>query len=318
MESFMKKVMILVLVIFPTLSTATQLWGEDNSRSINDLMYLPEKDTAFFNFLIDGITEETELSYLSNPYSQSTTEGNSLSFVAGYSFLDNTGCSLEAKYYIKDRTETSYPNNTIDVFNSKGIADPILKIKHRLIDQKKQKINLDLKLSVSPQIGKAKIESTTKKGNELRGRTSLAFNVDAGKKYQKFQIKLGMFVEHFLKGKGRFLSNNSEIKYDTNTDWGMSGAMRYHIIKHLFTSIGLGFTFHDNKSYTNQGVKTTLDMGTTAQLALEAGFEIVPNKYLFEVQGLFAASDYDITSGTMIYNGDRDYSILTFIIKAQY
>lgn len=193
------KYLIALMLLAPITSQAELI--QHNDRDIYDLIWLPRQGTVFGSTEVGFEDREYEIRGNGNPGKINEGERKLIQRL-GYSISDRFVLSFETDYLFR-RKITFTPNVGDDtVTEDKGLGDPALSARWRLMDQASSPFILDFVPRLSHSRGKFRAGTPSKEGNNESGRSIYGFRFEAGKKYTKLQWMTYLGYSQASKAKG--------------------------------------------------------------------------------------------------------------------
>ena len=315
----MKKLFILFLF------SSSVFANNSTQRSANDLMYLPNEGGFSVEAEFSSVSDETEVTFENRNYSSSDGSSSTLDFGITYGVNNSTSVQVAAEYEFKNEDETKYgpastSNGETEKEKSKGISDPKLTIKNRIIEQDATSPNIDLSLFFSPKTGDSESASTTKEGNNLRGSHLFGFQADIGKKYDRFQVKASLEFEYYGDTKTKSLSDGTTTKTDSSQNWTLDLEGQLHLTNNLFTRAAIGFGFFgDQEATTSDGTKFNTSIDKVVIFNIGVGLDISDNtSFLAAFGGTKFDYDQNYPASNQTFNIERDLTALTLGVRHQF
>lgn len=277
------------LVGLSVLAISAASFGAANS-SINDLQYLPNAGTAY------GITNAGYVkSSFADGVSTSRTTGYQIDQTVGYAVLNNLSVQANVNYASSEEKERG-----VATTESKGISDPTIGARYRLIDADNR---LDILAAATISLGDAEVKSNGDSDNRLGGHS---FDVGAqyGAKKENYQWAVSAIFTRNLKATIDDKSAGAKIKDDAHNGLNFAAELLTKLGEKCFikTLGGVGFTeSYDNNANSTVSPSTVYRLGAEFQHLLsnnvfvKAGFEnrtFVSNSINVNVPVYYVGANY--------------------------
>lgn len=253
----------------------------DDSRSVSDLMYLPEAGKWFVELAGGTTTTKTNATYLNTGANFYTSDGDSLtsSLTLGGVMEGDLLYSIKVPYQIEGEDSTVYgPASTSagvnDKTKSKGPGDIEVDFKWRVLTQSEKGVKLDVKLNFSPKTGHSETASTTKEGSNFRGGTNFGFGVEAGKKLKNIQFSGEANLDFNGSREVKSLSNNTSSDISSFNSISIGGTVQLQPNEKFFLNAGILFFGGMKFDSINTGTTTKYDVDSYVQIGGAAGYKI--------------------------------------------
>lgn len=292
-------------IIFSLVLISTFSFSQSHpQRSILDLMYLPEEG---------AVTSTTSLAYIYSKAKFSRVDAHLKSnyFILaeelGYSFSDASVVSLEASYsqlsakFVGDDVNSAVEGKS---FKAKGFDTLTLSFRQRLMDQQKrrQAVNLDLYVNISPKLGKDKSPSLEKDGTPLNNQYSIKVGTQIGKIHkEKNHFAADFSVQWNGEAESEDLEDNSVSKTDSNFEINLEGEYQHDFNSRNALTAAIHLAYSTPEKLKDTELKST-DLGLTPSLGLSYKYAL-SSSMIIEVGTLLSkvSNDSDViakSSGT--------------------
>lgn len=283
----MKKLLIasLVLTSLPALAID---WTEKNEREIYDLMYLPKAGTIF------GQTFYSSTAYKSTAkttvkIAELEVSTVSLTQFAGYSVMDNLAVVLEVDYLLNSTQKLDYTSIVAtpdSESESKGLGDPTLQVKYRVLDQKDSKFNLDITPKYTFSTGDSETGTEDDDGNGKQGGSNFGLDVTIGKKYAEAQWTAFIGYEQSGEANSKDATTKEKSKTSSYGTLIMGGGFQRHMtekwifeIEVLLASVGnykekTGTEYIKFKDQSSFSLQPSFTYVSNADLAFSLGLDL--------------------------------------------
>lgn len=314
--------LLIALCFFSTSVLAEISTEKDNSRSISDLMYLPEAGTWYIGSTSISTDTESTLEYQNQVFYTSESKSTGGSLEIGKAVHENFFISLAIPYLLKNKDSTSYGpassnNGTTDKTESDGLGDFSLAFKWRVIEQNEKDINFDLNFFISPDSGVAESASTTRDGNNFRGGTNYGVGFEIGKKLKSLQLSGGLKLENNGSRKYKSLSDDSVNKGSSYTELTISGQVQLMPTESFFLNAGLDMVRMSEFNSTSDGSKTEYDVDPYFQLAIGGGYQF-SKSFAIRIIYTTASAEREIKSGTNEFSDELEIRSLQTMAQIQF
>lgn len=317
------KLISVLIFLFITFSARAEFSTEEvTTKSVSDLMYMPDVGTWFVQTTVQNPTSESTVTYQGSNLYSDTTDSFEGSLEVGKVLEGNMMASIEVPYQIKAEDTTKYgpastKNGQSETEKSKGLGDVDLRFKWRIFDQKKKGSDIDIKISVSPKTGSAESASTTKEGNNFRGGTNYSFGGEVGKKFKSIQISGGADLDFTGKSSTKLLSDNTMTDVTSYKSLSLYATVQLQPNEKFFINAGVYHIGGSDFSATNDGTTTKYDVDSYIQFGLAIGYK-VSNSIAARALYTDASAETTITQGTNTFEREVEISNLAAVIQFQF
>lgn len=281
----------------------------DNSRSLTDLMFMASarEGAIFSNY--SSTTNEVEINEQSTKqlFAKSKDTSSEIAITSVFGITDRLNAAFKLGYLVAGDSKINYgpasSNNGVTTnTTSLGFQDIDFGIKHRLLMQDSDKVNLDIGFSYSPKLQSGKNAEVGKKGDAYRGGDKTSFLFQVGNKFQNFSYML----EAALNIYGERTNKDSTSTYKTTggNDLTIRLIGQYRFNEFFLADFGFGRGSveaakleDDGGSVINEKSADGYGVFIAGQLALKPGSEYIVLDYSRLTLGQHTLD----TSGT-IYN----------------
>jgi hypothetical protein len=316
------KIIYLLLVFLPLTAHAELSFEEVTTRSVSDLMYLPEAGTWVAEATISKDETDSTLTVLGLNFDTESSEDLGTSLEFGRVLEGDMMATIVVPYLIENKSTTNFgPASTLDGTSSKtkakGLGDVDLKFKWRLLSQDKSKVDVDLKVNVSPKTGSAKSASTTREGNNFRGGTNYGFGFEAGKKLKSLQFSTGANLNFNGKRKQKSLTTDDETTVTSFSNLSLEASVQLQPNDKFFINAGVLLVGESDFSDSTNGSTTNYDVDGYVQLAVAVGYKFSEAMAL-RVLYTDASVDRTIVSGSNTFTQKIEASSLGANLQIQF
>jgi hypothetical protein len=315
----MKPFLLIAFSVSSLCATAAD-WNLSSEKGLNDLMYLPKAQTYYGISKISAGSAEGQIGQI-----KIEDDNTKFNQEIGYAFSDKFLLAVDIGYLLSQKAKTTVSNSTSES-KSKGIEDPSISLKYRALNQNSSAFNADLKLALSPSLGKQKDSDTNNKGNAYRGGSLYSVGADIGKKYTAMSWKLSTEVDFY--GKKKSESQTAPITEDSDkarTDVNVGFSWQW-VTGDLFTiNINIAYIIQGENSNEDPAndLRTVIDSTKGFAFGTDLIFQIAKNTSINLELNSISYDDADlkltqISDGSSATGTVRDASESVFSIAAKY
>lgn len=261
----MKKILIALGLLQSTQVFALDL---NNQVNVGELNYFPAKGTVYGSSSLTSQASEYDEKVVDSGTTTSTNEELSrvtLQQNIGFAPVENLFFGLGVTYATQELKSKSPTGATATLtYESSGLKEPELSVHWRALKQEESGLNLVFALGYSPDIGKGKVATSSKKGNEKNGGSAFAAGINFGTKYTSFAYKLSAEMTFNGENESELQTANVTAKKEETNDLAI--ALDFEIPaggEGWFVNVGAGAIF-------TEGYKTTFNSTTTYWLQRDA------------------------------------------------
>ncbi len=272
------------LIIWFSILLSTRAFSEfstemDDSKSISDLMYLPEEGRYFTILSFSKGSDEHVLTYTNAGENLYTSDIDSMDSRLEVGGVISGGMllSIDIPYQFESEDSTKYGaastlNGQTLKTNSKGLGDLGLNFKWRIIEQSKMGVNLDITGNISPKTGDNDTASTTIDGNNFRGGTTYGIGAELGRKLKSVQLSGEIDIKR--NGTRELKSPTSTTDVSSFTEFSVGASVQLQPNDKFFLNAGISYFSIEDYSTKESGTTTTYDLDPYFQLAVAIGYKL--------------------------------------------
>ena len=243
-------------------------WTPREERDIYDLMYLPKAGTIFGQTYYVSSAGTSEIKFNGAKFAETEYSALSLEQIAGYSFSDRLAAAVRVDYALKQTAEVDFKVAADDIKReSKGLGDPKLEVKYRLLDQTNYGINLDITPSYSFKTGDSELADNKHDGNNKSGRNSYGLDVTIGKKFTDAQWAVFIAYEQMEKNTAKDQTTKEKSKEDAHGETSLGAAFQRHMnekwifdIAAIYSLTGEHKDIDEDKTFTKYPAQASLSI----------------------------------------------------------
>ncbi len=219
------------------------------SNSLHRLNFMPREGSFSLLFKAFGHTETVDWKEDSDLNRSTEGSGGLVNFTYGYSsrfslFFETDYLSVDKATYRE--SSSKYQNK------SRGVSDPILGFKWRLLYQKRSPFSLDLEYFYSPNSGKAKAAGDGGNGNRLRGGKKTGAALYLTRQFDFFEYQF--FAKLAQQGEyNQTYSHGTEVSFNSFTQREVGFSTMYMTSNNAFGVIGVSRCEFGNDAYRMNG-----------------------------------------------------------------
>jgi hypothetical protein len=313
----MKKYLLTLCVVSLPLHAAMD-FAQNDQRNINDLMYLPVGGTFYGQTSLDALAGSSDLSVNGDKYSTTKTTGTSASQAVGYAFTDRLFLSAGVDYSFKSTSKTDYETQADDTSDSKGLGDPSVAGRIRVMEQKDGSINLDLLPTYSFSSGPSKSDGNS--GDNKNGGTSYGLDLQGGKKFSDLQVSAGIGWSHSDISTSKDTSTGTKSKSPASDSYNFNISVQKFLKEKLYLNLLGGLVFFPAEKSKSSGSTIKTPTRVTSIFAGQLGYLVLPNVTFEGGLALVATSDYQAKddSGNKYDVEKLSYALLNATLKYQF
>jgi hypothetical protein len=296
----------------------------NNDKEITDIMYVPEAGTTYVELGFDQVSTDETAKVVSTGlnYATSDSETKDLNLILGRAFEGNIFLFAELDYDLKAETDLTYGNGTTsngvnEKTESKGLADPTLGARYRMVEQEDKGFLLDLNLTFSPKTGDSEAASTTQDGNNYRGGSAGSVGLNFGKKFNSVSFSIGADLTFNGSRDVKSLSTGNTLNIDSHTDFSISAISQFQPNKQMFFNVTLSYQSLGDYDQVSGSTTTSIDFDPIFSYGLAIGYRLSPN---VAIRALYqgASLNREYTQGTTIIDEEVDLSRIGTFIQTQF
>ena len=289
------------------------LFAKDYPTS--SLNYIPKEKDLYGSSEIEIDSSEASASYQSYLI-DTDSDTTTFSQLLGLGITDRLSVGVQFSYLLDGETQSTISGQGINTVSSgkvesDGLKDPEIGLIYRLFSEEETSGNLDLSLTFSPKTGDGESGTSSRDENAKRGGSQFLGSVSYGKFVnENFEFVLSFVMVHNTSRDVKSLSNNTNTKYDSSTNFGFSGDVQYYANERAFLNGTLGMVVYDDTVATDStNVKTTYKYDPGFLVGLGAGYEVVDNKVNLSLGYSYSKYDFEVSdssSSSIVFKGDVD------------
>ena len=249
----------LIPVLLLSLPALAIDWTARDERDIYDLMYLPKAGTIFGQTYYVSAAAKSEVKQSGVKLAEVEVAQVSIEQLAGYSFSDRLAAAVRIDYQLNQTAEVDFEGLTPDrEEESKGVGDPKLEVKYRLLDQTTYGINMDITPSASFKTGDAESATVNDDGNNKSGRNSFELDLTIGKKFTETQWAAFISYEHLEENTSKDATSKLKSKEKSHGSVYVGGAFQRHMSEKWIFDIAAIYSVsgaHKNEAEDNTFTK---------------------------------------------------------------
>lgn len=228
-------------------------------------------------------------------------EGYTLETDYGFGVMDNLNVYLGLDYDY----EMKINDNVNSKYTQDGLKDPSLSANFRLIDQKDSAVNFDIgaiaRYSWEDREDGASLNSKTKDGNAVSGRTSVELNTAVGRKWNEAnEWRLSAGLVHFTEGERDDLnigSGKTKVDMESSQDIFVRAAYQYRPVQEFMMGFAITGTQIGEAEEKSGGVKSTIEDHMVYDFTFTAKYLVTESMIVRFAMNEGNNPDYDIKSG---------------------
>lgn len=307
----MKYILGIGLLLF---ALDTFAWETDNSKSLSDLLYIPNVGRFFGQTGLEWVSLSGEIGVTGGDVditSSQTTFAQEL----GYGLTDRLQLVLQYQNQLKGRTARENNGN----FDNEGPANPLAKVQYRLLKQEEDSITLDLNLAYSPDLFDSESNSVKNETDNASGGSSLILGGRAGKKFTNLEMKGELSIRFNGKSESRDTVSKDKTKTEANAETRLAYYVQFPLENKFWARALLERVITGEvKSKDSSGDTSKADSYSSGQLAGSLLYMPVDGHLVLEAGvGLISASDFEVKTGNQ-KNKFRDFSGSRVFLTALY
>ena len=201
------------------------------NRKIYDVLYFPSERSFFVNLEYGYGMNQLVIERDGSTLIDSEGSSSNAKFAFGFTPDERALVKLTTEYYFYRYSETSYGINYVSTLNgggedteSMGFLDPELELKFRILDEPKNSITWDLKLSYAPKLFEAKSATRRRDGTVADGRHKVGAGIGLGKNLKNMSFTAETFFTY-----------NFEAVEEDQDNWRKDYTYGGHTLENQFT-----------------------------------------------------------------------------------